>query len=306
MPTYQSTNPLARTNPLRSIPFMRPASALWRPAYLPDEPTPVVVAAPVDLVRELANAEALLRECVRVYDAARAGIGEANQHILPDTLPSFIRGQSGPFVPVRLSAERIRERKSYAFKLFNKRRGELTRARPPGGCRPRRAGSAEPGSDRTPHSGRQRGSCQQASARRSSLHCPGRIAGLSRPRRAVPGNQTARKGAPTPQPDLTQNKVHNHHDQGYQHAYHVPPGSARRLRRGRHLRRGWSAGRGSPPPLQRQVSILSWLSTPNGALWRISMPPSTSSTSRCGLTLCAAMANPGSQTLGNATPVVSN
>ena len=28
MPTYQSTNPLARANPLRSIPFIRPAAAV--------------------------------------------------------------------------------------------------------------------------------------------------------------------------------------------------------------------------------------------------------------------------------------
>jgi hypothetical protein len=126
--TYQSTNPLARSNPLRSIPFMRPASAVWHPATLPDEPAPVA-AAPVNPVRELANAEAHLRECIRVYDAARAGIGEANRHTLPDTLPAFIRRQAGPFVPVRLSAERIRQRKSAAFSMFNKRRGELSRAR---------------------------------------------------------------------------------------------------------------------------------------------------------------------------------
>ena len=44
-----------------------------------------------------------------------AGIGEANRHTLPDTLPAFIRRQAGPFVPVRLSAESIRQRKSAAF-----------------------------------------------------------------------------------------------------------------------------------------------------------------------------------------------
>ena len=31
MPTYQTRNPLARTNPLRSIPFMRPAAVVFGP-----------------------------------------------------------------------------------------------------------------------------------------------------------------------------------------------------------------------------------------------------------------------------------
>ena len=127
--SYQSRNPLARSNPLRSIPFMRPASALWHPATLPDEPAQAAGIAPVNPARELANAESALRDAIRVYDAARAGIGEANRHTLPDTLPAFIRRQAGPFVPVRLSAERIRQRKSAAFSMFNKRRGELSRAR---------------------------------------------------------------------------------------------------------------------------------------------------------------------------------
>jgi hypothetical protein len=122
--TYQSTNPLARANPLRSIPFMRPASALWHPTTLPDEPAPVA-AAPVNPTRELANAEALLRECVRVYDAARAGIGEANA---TGTKAVVVNGHV--VRPAQAyTKERIRERKSYAFKLFNKRRGELSRAR---------------------------------------------------------------------------------------------------------------------------------------------------------------------------------
>ena len=137
MPTYQTRNPLARTNPLRSISFMRPASEVFGSAWKDGAfvapaifaPAPAAVVAPLDPVRELADAEAVLRDVVRVYDVARAGIGEANRHTLPDPFPAFIRRQAGPFVPVRLSAERIRQRKSAAFSLFNKRRGELSRAR---------------------------------------------------------------------------------------------------------------------------------------------------------------------------------
>ena len=138
--TYQTSNPLAVYSPLRSIPLFQPASILHRapmPAFLPSPElvfteghgAPFVLSNHDMLARDLANAEAALRDVIRVYNAARAGIGEANRHTLPDTLPAFIRRQAGPFVPVRLSAERIRQRKSYAFSMFNKRRGELIRAR---------------------------------------------------------------------------------------------------------------------------------------------------------------------------------
>jgi hypothetical protein len=133
--TYQTRNLLAVHNPLRSIPMFQPASILIRLPMPTFAPSTAPVFAPYErsandlLISELANAEAALRDVVRVYDAARAAIGEANRHTLPDTLPAFIRRQTGPFVPVRLSAKRIRARKSAAFTMFNRRRGELSRAR---------------------------------------------------------------------------------------------------------------------------------------------------------------------------------
>lgn len=133
MPTYHTSNPLARTSPLRSIPFFQPASILARDIVLPTVATlPTIMDSDWQLpaayevtnqqkaVRELANAEAAFRDIVRVYDAARAGIGEANRTSLPGV-------QNRP--AIRLSSERIRQRKSYAFAMFNKRRGELSRAR---------------------------------------------------------------------------------------------------------------------------------------------------------------------------------
>ena len=142
MPTYQTRNPLARTNPLRSMPLFRPAVSLVRaapaplcaPVSLAADPdwsprTPVTLATRILDERELRNAEAALLDIMRAYAVARAGIGEANRRTLPDTLPAFIRRQVGPFVPVVLSADQVRARKSTAFSLFNKRRGELARAR---------------------------------------------------------------------------------------------------------------------------------------------------------------------------------
>ena len=141
--TYQTANPRAEASPLRSMSLFRPAALVFGPAWhdgtwsQPKVPSTVQVApdvpAPVDANRELANAEAALRDAVRVYDAARAGIGEANRTSLPDTLPAFIRKQieaSGGAAPIRrLTPERIRARKSAAFRLFNQRRRELHAAR---------------------------------------------------------------------------------------------------------------------------------------------------------------------------------
>jgi hypothetical protein len=141
--TYQTANPRAETSPLRSMPLFRPAAQVFGSAWhdgtwnqpkacAPPQAAPAA-AAPVDAHRELANAEAALRDAVRVYDAARAGIGEANRTSLPDTLPAFIRAQivaSGGSVPIpRLTPDRIRARKSAAFRLFNQRRRELHTAR---------------------------------------------------------------------------------------------------------------------------------------------------------------------------------
>ena len=135
-------HPLAAANPLRSMPLFRPAASLVRaapqplcaPVSLAEDPdwSPRAPVAPTTRIldeRELRNAEAALLDVQRAYAAARTGIGEANRRSLPETLPAFIRRQVGPFVPVVLSADQVRARKSAAFSLFNKRRGELTRAR---------------------------------------------------------------------------------------------------------------------------------------------------------------------------------
>lgn len=141
MPTYQTRNPLARTNPLRSIPFMRPVSAVrWSPIEIGmPAPIPAIVEparpAYTPTARELAeralrNAEAALCEAMRVHTAARIGIGKANRTTLAVTTPAFIlRQMRNPPAPVLLTAEQVRARKSAAFSTFNKRRGELTRAR---------------------------------------------------------------------------------------------------------------------------------------------------------------------------------
>jgi len=134
--TYQTRNPLAACNPLRSIPLMRRASAVFGRSWHDgtwNQPKPAVVVKPVaapvpasvDPAAELANAEANLRAAVRVYDYARKEIGEANRTKTRETVCNGrVVIAALPFTP-----ERIRQRKSAAFKLFNKRRGELTHAR---------------------------------------------------------------------------------------------------------------------------------------------------------------------------------
>jgi hypothetical protein len=75
-------------------------------------------------LRALACAEAALREAQRVYDFARMAIGEANK---THTVAVMVNGRA--VVPARpFTRERIRERKSVAFTLFNKRRGQLAAA----------------------------------------------------------------------------------------------------------------------------------------------------------------------------------
>ncbi len=133
---YQTRNPIAATNPLRSIPLVQRASAVFGTSWHAgtwNQPKPAVVVKPVaapapasvDPAAELANAEANLRAAIRVYDYARKEIGEANRTRTQETVCN------GRVVIAALSftPERIRQRKSEAFKLFNKRRGELIRAR---------------------------------------------------------------------------------------------------------------------------------------------------------------------------------
>jgi len=133
---YQTRNPIAATNPLRSIPLFQRASAVFGTSWHDgtwNQPKPAVVvelvAAPapasVNPAAELANAEANLRAAVRVYDYARKEIGEANRTKTQETVCNGrVVIAALPFTP-----ERIRQRKSGAFKLFNKRRGELAHAR---------------------------------------------------------------------------------------------------------------------------------------------------------------------------------
>lgn len=121
-----------RFDPVRSVPLLRPAARILRP-FEPLPSAPVVPYAgphspPTEAElrrRELANAEAVLAGLVNALAVARAGIGEANRtHTAPVMLGSRV------LMPAqRYSAERMRERKSYAFKLLNRRRGEVTAAR---------------------------------------------------------------------------------------------------------------------------------------------------------------------------------
>ncbi len=133
---YQTRNPLAACNPLRSIPLVQRASEVFGKSWHDgtwNQPKPAVVVkpvaapalVPVNPAAELANAEANLRAAVRVYDYARREIGEANRTKTQETVCN------GRVVIAALpfTRERIRQRKSEAFKLFNKRRGELIRAR---------------------------------------------------------------------------------------------------------------------------------------------------------------------------------
>ncbi len=133
---YQSRNPLARTSPLRSIPLFQSASILLRapapvfapvpePVFAPGYVPPPPPSAEVLARRELECAEASLREYVWVYDFARREIGEANRtHSEALMHGTHVVSPAKPF-----TKERIRERKSYAFKMFNKRRGQLSAAR---------------------------------------------------------------------------------------------------------------------------------------------------------------------------------
>lgn len=123
----------SKTNPLASIPLFRSAAAIMRPF----EPLPVS-SGPVSFPahyrpatdqeqrrRELANAEAALAGLVNALAVARAGIGEANRTSTTPVMP----GNRVLMPARRYSPERLRERKSYAFTLFNKRRGQVAAAR---------------------------------------------------------------------------------------------------------------------------------------------------------------------------------
>lgn len=116
------------TNPLRAIPMFQPASVLARMQHPTQHPAPPPLPRPaghachVPDARELAqtallNAQAGLREAVRVYDFARREIGQAN------------RGVFAGHIIKNITVERRRALRRAAFLLFNKRRGQLVQAR---------------------------------------------------------------------------------------------------------------------------------------------------------------------------------
>ncbi len=116
------------TNPLRALPMFQPASTLRQiqpPVQHPAPPVTVRLAGHachVPDARELAqavlaNAQAGLREAMRVYEFARREIGQAN------------RGVFAGYVIRNITADRRRALRRDAFRLFNKRRGQLVQAR---------------------------------------------------------------------------------------------------------------------------------------------------------------------------------
>jgi hypothetical protein len=114
-------------NPLRALPMFQPASTLRQIQPPVQHPAPPVTVRPaghacyVPDARKLAqavlaNAQAGLREAVRVYEFARREIGQAN------------RGVFAGYVIKNITAERRRALRRAAFLLFNKRRGQLVQA----------------------------------------------------------------------------------------------------------------------------------------------------------------------------------
>ena len=113
--------------PLRAIPTFQPVSALRQVQAPAQHLTPPILvrsaghAAYVPTARDLAqtellNAQAGLREAVRVYDFARREIGQAN------------RGMFCNRVIQNITAERRTVLRRAAFMLFNKRRAQLAKA----------------------------------------------------------------------------------------------------------------------------------------------------------------------------------
>ena len=114
-------------NPLRALPTFQPPSALRQIAAPVQPPARPVLVRPAghaayvptarDLAQmELANAQAGLREAVRVYDFARREIGQAN------------RGMFCGRVIRDITAERRTALCRAAFVLFNRRRAQLAKA----------------------------------------------------------------------------------------------------------------------------------------------------------------------------------
>jgi len=127
---YYAGRRRSETNPLASIPLLRSVSILQPAACLPDAPPSS--ASPYDppsdgllRQRELTDAEAALAGLMNALAVARVGIGEANRS---HTAPIVTNGHV-VLPALRFSAARMRERKAYAFRLLNQRRGEVVAAR---------------------------------------------------------------------------------------------------------------------------------------------------------------------------------
>lgn len=140
---YVLRNPRAVANPLRSVETFRPAAAVfgttWRDGtWNQPKPAPAPVPAPAaggggyaystawrdNPAGRLANAEAAVREARRMYVFARKAIGEANaSHTRAVVMHGRVVMAASPFTP-----ERRRERRSDAFRLFNKRLAQLRAA----------------------------------------------------------------------------------------------------------------------------------------------------------------------------------
>jgi hypothetical protein len=85
----------------------------------------VLAPAPDPRLRELEAADGALASAQRVYAFARAAIGDANR----TSLAPVLCGGRVVSPATRLTAQRVRERKSDAFRLFNLRRGQLAAAK---------------------------------------------------------------------------------------------------------------------------------------------------------------------------------
>ena len=113
--TYQSTNPKAASNPLRSIPLVRPLSCLGQAFLAAHDPAGV---ARQMAERTLHLARVALADHEEAYAAAKAEVGACNKMRRKDRHDRAI--YSDRAVARRLSA---------AFGTLNRRRGYVSRAR---------------------------------------------------------------------------------------------------------------------------------------------------------------------------------
>lgn len=112
--TYQTTNPRAAHNPLRSIPMFRPVAALG-PAFAAQHVTPDhlrVLAA-----QRLEQAQTEIGEAWEAYGDAKAAVGEINRMRRRDRHDRAIT-----------SDRQVAHLRSATFGTMNRRRGRFLRA----------------------------------------------------------------------------------------------------------------------------------------------------------------------------------